>query len=82
VRIAYRTPSHLGLLMRFHQTLKSEEVYWKLYASPGEAKESLEGFRRRYNEVRPHWALVTPEGGDPLTPADVYVHDKPVGLPR
>lgn len=57
VRIQYRTPTQLGLLERFHQTLKTEEVYWKLYASPGEARESLEVFRRRYNEVRPHWAL-------------------------
>ena len=41
-----RTPTQLGLLERFHQTLKTEEVYWKLYASPGEARESLEVFRR------------------------------------
>jgi putative transposase len=57
-----RTPTQLGLLERFHQTLKHEEVYWKLYQSPAEARESLENFRRRYNEVRPHWALV-PQGG-------------------
>lgn len=82
VRIGYRTPTQLGLLERFHQTLKTEEVYWKLYASPGEARESLEVFRRRYNEVRPHWALVPPEGGDPITPAEVYVHRQPVGLPK
>ena len=82
VRIGYRTPTQLGLLERFHQTLKSEEVYWKLYASPGEARESLEVFRRRYNEVRPHWALVPPEGGDPVTPAEVYVHRQRVGLPK
>ena len=81
VRIGYRTPTQLGLLERFHQTLKSEEVYWKLYACPGEARESLEVFRR-YNEVRPHWALVPPEGGDPVTPGDVYVHGQAVGLPR
>ena len=82
VRIGYRTPTQLGLLERFHQTLKTEEVYWKLYANPGEARESLEVFRRRYNEVRPHWALVPPEGGDPITPAEVYVLRKAVGLPK
>ena len=82
VRIAYRTPSQLGLLERFHHTLKSEEVYWKLYASPGEARHSLEVFRRRYNELRPHWALVPPQGGDPITPADVYVDGLAVGLPK
>jgi hypothetical protein len=29
VRIAYRTPTQLGLLERFHQTLKTEEVYYE-----------------------------------------------------
>lgn len=82
VRIQYRTPTQLGLLERFHQTLKTEEVYWKLYSSPGEARESLEQFRRRYNEIRPHWALVPQGGGDVLTPADVYVHGQAVELPR
>jgi hypothetical protein len=72
----------LGLLERFHQTLKTEEVYWKLYASPSEARTSLEAFRQRYNAVRPHWALVPPGGGDPLTPADVYVHGRMVELPK
>lgn len=82
VRINYRTPTQLGLLERFHQTLKTEEVYWKLYSSPAEARESLEVFRRRYNDVRPHWALIPPEGGDPVTPTDAYVHGQAVGLPR
>jgi transposase InsO family protein len=82
VRIQYRTPTQLGLLERFHQTLKTEEVYWKLYGSPGEARESLEIFRCRYNEVRPHWALVPTAGGDPVTPADVYVHGQAVQLPK
>jgi transposase InsO family protein len=82
VRIQYRTPTQLGLLERFHQTLKTEEVYWKLYASPGEARTSLEAFRQRYNTVRPHWALVPPGGGDPLTPEDVYVYGCAVELPK
>ena len=57
VRIAYRTPTQLGLLERFHQTLKSEEVRWRLYDSPGHARTSLDEFRQRYNRVRPtgHW---------------------------
>jgi transposase InsO family protein len=46
VRIRYRTPTQLGLLERFHQTLKNEEVYWRLYASPGHCRECLAAFRR------------------------------------
>jgi transposase InsO family protein len=82
VRIQYRTPTQLGLLERFHQTLKTEEVYWRLYRSPGEARESLEVFRRRYNDVRPHWALIPTEGGDPVTPTDVSFHGQAVQLPK
>lgn len=82
VRIQYRTPTQLGLLDRFHQTLKTEEVYWKLYATPGEARESLEVFRRRYNEIRPHWALTPAEGGDPVTPLEVSAQGRAVQLPK
>ena len=38
VRIAYRTPIQLGLLERFHLTLKQEELYWRLYDHPGHAR--------------------------------------------
>jgi transposase InsO family protein len=82
VRIAYRTPTQLGLLERFHQTLKTEEVYWQLYDNPAQARESLTLFRQRYNTTRPHWALVPEEGGDPVTPEDVYVHGVAVQIPR
>lgn len=58
VRIRYRTPTQLGLLERFHRTLKEEEVYWRLYDSPAHARACLAEFRERYNTVRPHWALV------------------------
>jgi putative transposase len=62
VRIQYRTPQQLGLLERFHQTLKTEEVYWRLYEDPQHARACLAEFRERYNTVRPHWALVPEEG--------------------
>ncbi len=35
VRIRYRTPTQLGLLERFHGTLKCEEAYWRMYDNPG-----------------------------------------------
>ena len=72
VRTRYRTPQQLGLLERFHRTLKQEEIYWELYRSPSEARERLTMLRDRYNQVRPHWALVPTEGGDAVTPAEVY----------
>ena len=31
--------------------------------------------------MRPHWALVPEQGGDPLTPADVYTQGSAVQLP-
>jgi transposase InsO family protein len=73
VRIAYRTPTQLGLLERFHRTLKEEELYWRLYDSPAHCRACLAEFRERYNGLRPHWALRPESGGDPVTPADVYV---------
>jgi transposase InsO family protein len=81
VRIRYRTPQQLGLLERFHQTLKREEVYWDIYRSPAEARDRLAAFRERYNRVRPHWALKPLAGGDPVTPAQVYTQGVEVQLP-
>ncbi|MCO6442151.1 MAG: integrase core domain-containing protein [Nitrococcus mobilis] len=51
MRSQYRTPTQLGLPQRFHQTLKTEEVYGRLYVTPGEARESLDVFCSHYNEV-------------------------------
>jgi putative transposase len=82
VRIQYRTPQQLGLLERFHQTLKTEEVYWRLYESPQHARACLAEFRERYNTRRPHWALVPEEGGDPWTPAEVYGEGRRIQIPR
>lgn len=82
VRIQYRTPQQLGLLERFHGTLKTEEVYWRLYDSPQHARECLAEFRERYNTRRPHWALVPEAGGDPLVPLEVYVGEQTIQTPR
>jgi putative transposase len=82
VRIQYRTPTQLGLLERFHCTLKQEEVYWRLYESPAHARECLEEFSSRYNTRRPHWALVPASGGDPLTPEEVYAQGRVTQIPR
>ena len=67
VRTQYRTPQQLGLLERFHQTLKREEIYWDIYRSPAEGRDRLAAFRRRYNEVRPHWALLPGTQSPPPT---------------
>jgi transposase InsO family protein len=82
VRIQYRTPQQLGLLERFHQTLKVEEVYWRLYENPQHARACLAEFRDRYNTVRPQWALVPDERGDPLVPVEVYAGGRTIRIPR
>ncbi len=82
VRIQYRTPTQLGLLERFHKTLKTEEVYWRLYDNPAHCRECLEEFRARYNTRRPHWALIPEEGGDPLVPQEVYCSARAMTIPR
>lgn len=82
VRIQYRTPQQLGLLERFHGTLKKEEVYFRIYESPNHARQCLEAFRQRYNQVRPHWALRPAENEDPWTPAEVYEQGRAIIIPQ
>jgi transposase InsO family protein len=82
VRTRYRTPEQLGLLEPFHRTLKKEEIYWHTYDSPADAREKLAKFHQRYNEVRPHWALIPQAGGDPVTPEEVYRGRVEVALPE
>jgi transposase InsO family protein len=82
VRIQYRTPTQLGLLERFHQTFKDEEVYWRMYDDPRHARTCFAEFKDRYNGRRPHWAFVPESGGDPVTPNDVYVGGVKVTIPR
>jgi len=82
VRIQYRTPQQLGLLERFHATLKSEEVHWRLYDHPQHCRTCLAEFRARYNEQRPHWSLRPVAGGDPWVPAEVYAGGRQIEIPR
>lgn len=82
VRIRYRTPQQLGLLERFHAVLKQEEVYWNLYANPADCREKLALFRQRYNELRPHWALIPETGGDVVAPEAVYRRRVKTTIPR
>jgi len=82
VRIQYRTPTQLGLLERFHKTLKVEEVYWRLHDNPSHCRDCLEEFRNRYNGRRPHWALVPEEGGDLLVPEEVYTSSRSIQIPK
>ena len=75
-------PQTCGKVERFHQTLKTEEVYWRLYDDPQHARVCLAEFRERYNRLRPHWALRPEAGGDPLVPEEVYAGGQVVQIPR
>ena len=79
LRIAYRMPIQLE---RFHQKLKTEEVYRRLYESPADARRCLGEFRVQYNVERPqHWALKPLSGCDVVTPSDVYVDGLAIDIP-
>lgn len=82
VRIQYRTPTQLGLLERFHRTLKAEELYWRMYDNPEHCRQCVGEFRERYNRVRPHWALIPKAGGDPVTPYEVYAEGVRTQIPK
>lgn len=82
VRIQYRTPTQLGLLERFHKTFKEEEVYYRLYKNPEDARRSIAKYKEIYNHDRPHWALAPAKGGDHLTPMDVYLRGAEIKIPK
>ena len=82
VRIQYRTPQQLGLLERFHATLKTEEVYWRLYDHPQHARACLAEFRGRYNERRPHWALVPRKAGRARADRSLSRTRRKIQIPR
>ena len=63
-------------------TADHREIYWRLYDNPGHARDCIGEFRIRYNDLRPHWALIPEAGGDPLTPEDVYVGGGAIQIPK
>ena len=50
---------HRRRLLRFHGTLKDEEVCWNLSDSLEDACCSLTLYRECYNLIRPHWGTST-----------------------
>ena len=53
-----------------------------MYDNPEHCRVCLAEFRDRYNNRRPHWALISEEGGDPLTPQEVYVESRKTQIPK
>lgn len=49
IRISYRHPTSIGLIERFHRTLKVEDVWVKGYRDPIEARRSIARFIKEYN---------------------------------
>jgi putative transposase len=68
IRIGYRMPEHLGLLERFHGTLKAEAVWPNWFLDPLDARRTLTAYGEFYNYDRPHWALGL------KTPAEIYAN--------
>jgi transposase InsO family protein len=59
-------PQTIGMVERFHQSYKYEEVYLNQYRDPIEAAQALARYRWHYNWERPHQALAC------RVPAEVY----------
>jgi hypothetical protein len=51
------TPTDNAYVESFNGTLRSERLDAHWFATPPEAKQVIETWRREYNEGRPHWAL-------------------------
>ena len=66
--MGYRLPEHLGLLERFHGTLKAEAVWPNWFFDPLDARRTLTAYGEFYNYDRPHWALGL------KAPAEIYAN--------
>jgi len=59
-------PQTIGMVERFHESYKYEEVYLNDYCDPVEVAQALARYRWHYNWERPHQAL------DYRVPGEVY----------
>lgn len=59
-------PQTIGMVERFHESYKYEEVYLNQYQDPIEAAQALARYRWHYNWERPHQAL------DYRVPGEIY----------
>lgn len=82
MRIAFRTPQQMGSLERSHATLKTEEVYWRLFDRPQHCRACLAEFCEHYNTRRSQWALVPDADGDRLVLHEMYAEGKTIQIPR
>jgi len=69
-------PQTIGMVERYHQSLKYEEIWLNDYDDPIEARKAVEDYRRRYAYKRPHQAL------DYGVPANLYITEKTEGTLR
>ncbi len=63
-------PQSIGMVERYHQSLKYEAVWMNDYEDPIEARHQIEHYRKTYAYHRPHQALGY------RTPADYYVDEQ------
>lgn len=68
IRARSHHPQTTGMVERYHQSLKYEEIWLNEYVNPCEAATQIEAYRRRYNTYRPHEAL------NYAVPADIYMN--------
>ena len=60
-------PQTTGMVERYHQSMKYEEVWLNDYEDPIEARQQIDRYRERYAYRRPHQAL------DYGMPAELYI---------
>jgi putative transposase len=70
VRARSHHPQTTGMVERYHQSLRYEEVWLNEYQDPIEASQRINDYRLHYSYARPHQAL------DYGVPAHLYVLEK------